>query len=82
PGLKPDSVTKEGTIIYRVGESAIRDGGKRLDVSRDAGDDGLHAALLMAKHRYGDKLTVNGSFEFKKRIVAVAAARELNVSFA
>ncbi|WP_458294723.1 hypothetical protein [Enterobacter kobei] len=40
PGLKPDSVTKEGTIIYRVGESAIRDGGKRLDVSRDAGDDG------------------------------------------
>ena len=82
PGLKPDSVTKEGTIIYRVGESAIRDGGKRLDVSRDAGDDGLHAALLMAKHRYGDKLTVNGSFEFKKRIVAVAAARELDVSFA
>ncbi|EKQ8286778.1 relaxase/mobilization nuclease domain-containing protein [Salmonella enterica] len=81
PGLKPDSVTKEGTIIYRVGESAIRDGGKRLDVSRDAGDDGLHAALLMAKHRYGDKLTVNGSFEFKKRIVAVAAARELSVSF-
>ncbi len=30
----------------------------------------------MAKHRYGDKLTVNGSFEFKKRIIAVAAARE------
>ncbi|EFG2528785.1 TPA: relaxase/mobilization nuclease domain-containing protein [Escherichia coli] len=82
PGLKADSVTKEGTIIYRVGESAIRDGGKRLDVSRDAGDDGLHAALLMAKHRYGNKLTVNGSFDFKKRIVAVAAARELDVSFA
>ncbi|EBM5962848.1 conjugal transfer protein TraI [Salmonella enterica] len=81
PGLKADSVTKEGTIIYRVGESAIRDGGKRLDVSRDAGDDGLHAALLMAQHRYGNKLTVNGSFDFKKRIVAVAAARELNVTF-
>ncbi|HAT3955925.1 TPA: relaxase/mobilization nuclease domain-containing protein [Kluyvera ascorbata] len=81
PGLKPDSVTKEGTIIYRVGDSAIRDGGKLLDVSRDAGDDGLHAALLMAKHRYGNNLTVNGSFEFKKRIVAVAAARELNVTF-
>ncbi|WP_407238511.1 LPD7 domain-containing protein [Escherichia coli] len=38
-----------------MGESAIRDGGKRLDVSRDAGDDGLHAALLMAKHRYGEQ---------------------------
>jgi hypothetical protein len=81
PGLKPDSVTKEGTIIYRVGESAIRDGGKLLDVSREAGDDGLHAALLMAKHRYGNKLTVNGSFDFKKRIVAVAAARQLDVTF-
>lgn len=64
PGLKPDSVTKEGRL-FTAWESAIRDGGKRLDVSRDAGDDGLHAALLMAKHRYGDKLTVNGSFEFK-----------------
>ncbi|WP_049595649.1 TraI/MobA(P) family conjugative relaxase [Escherichia coli] len=82
PGLKPDSVTKEGTIIYRVGESAIRDGGQRLDISREAGDDGLHAALLMAKHRYGNQLTVNGSFDFKKRIVAVAAAREINVTFA
>lgn len=82
PGLKPDSVTKEGTIIYRVGESAIRDGGKLLDVSRDAGEDGLHAALLMAKHRYGNTLQVNGSFEFKKRIVAVAASRELDVKFA
>ncbi|HDS7253961.1 TPA: relaxase/mobilization nuclease domain-containing protein [Escherichia coli] len=81
PGLKPDSVTKEGTIIYRVGESAIRDGGQRLDISREAGDDGLHAALLMAKHRYGNQLTVNGSFDFKKRIVAVAAAREINVTF-
>ncbi|MEN5023209.1 TraI/MobA(P) family conjugative relaxase [Pantoea agglomerans] len=81
PGLKPDSVTKEGTIIYRVGESAIRDGGQRLDVSRDAGEDGLHAALLMAKHRYGSALTVNGSIEFKKRIVAVAAARKLDVTF-
>jgi len=81
PGLKPDSVTKEGTIIYRVGESAIRDGGQKLDVSRDAGEDGLHAALLMAKHRYGSALTVNGSIEFKKRIVAVAAARKLDVTF-
>lgn len=81
PGLKPDSVTKEGTIIYRVGESAIRDGGQRLDISREAGDDGLHAALLMAKLRYGNQLTVNGSFDFKKRIVAVAAAREINVTF-
>lgn len=81
PGLRPDSVTKEGTIIYRVGESAIRDGGRKLDVSRDAGDDGLHAALLMARHRYGSSLTVNGSIEFKKRIVAVAAARKLDVTF-
>ncbi len=33
-GAAQDSITKKGTIIYRVGASAVRDDGDRLNVSR------------------------------------------------
>lgn len=81
PGLKPDSITKAGTIIYRVGSTAIRDDGELLNVSRGAGDHGVEAALRMAIYRYGERITVNGSDEFKERVAQVAAAARLNVSF-
>ncbi|MEX3581616.1 MAG: TraI/MobA(P) family conjugative relaxase [Burkholderia sp.] len=81
PGLKPDNITKAGTIIYRVGSTAIRDDGGLLNVSRGANDHGIEAALRMAMYRYGERITVNGSAEFKERIAQVAAAAKLNVTF-
>ncbi|CAE6823255.1 Protein TraI [Paraburkholderia aspalathi] len=81
PGLTPDSITKAGTVIYRVGATAIRDDGELLNVSRGAGQHGLEAALRMAMYRYGDRITVNGSADFKERIAQVAAAAKLNVTF-
>ncbi|WP_017166884.1 TraI/MobA(P) family conjugative relaxase [Xanthomonas phaseoli] len=81
PGLKPDNITKAGTIIYRVGSTAIRDDGGLLNVSRGAGDHGVEAALRMAMYRYGERISVNGSDEFKERVAQVAAAARLNVSF-
>ncbi len=81
PGLKPDNITKAGTIIYRVGSTAIRDDGRLLNVSRGAGEHGLEAALRMAMHRYGDRIAVSGSAEFKERIAQVAAAARLRITF-
>lgn len=81
PGLTPDNITKAGTIIYRVGSTAIRDDGDLLNVSRGAGEHGLEAALRMAMHRYGDRITVNGSAEFKERIAQVAVSARLRVTF-
>ncbi|WP_017173892.1 TraI/MobA(P) family conjugative relaxase [Xanthomonas phaseoli] len=81
PGLKPDNITKAGTIIYRVGSTAIRDDGDLLNVSRGAGDQGVEAALRMAMYRYGERITVNGSDDFKERVAQVAAAARLSVSF-
>jgi TraI-like middle domain/MobA/VirD2-like, nuclease domain/Large polyvalent protein-associated domain 7 len=78
----PDSITKKGTIIYRIGASAIRDDGAKLAVSRGATEAGLEAALRMAVQRYGSHLTVNGSDEFKTQIVIVAAKKQLPVTFA
>lgn len=76
-----DSVTKNGTVIYRFGTSAVRDDGDKLNVSCGAGNAGLEAALRMAVERYGRHLAVNGSFAFKEKIARVAAEINLPVSF-
>ena len=76
-----DGVTKKGTLIYRVGASAIRDDGDKLQVSRGATQDGLEAALRMAMARYGNRITVNGSAEFKESIAHAAATANLAITF-
>ena len=82
-GLKADQdgVTKKGTLIYRVGSSAVRDDGDRLKVSRGATREGLEAALLLAMERYGTNITVNGTADFKAQIVEIAATAKLCVTF-
>jgi Relaxase/Mobilisation nuclease domain/Large polyvalent protein-associated domain 7 len=77
-----DSITKKGTIIYRIGGSAIRDDGAKLALSRWATEAGVEAALRIAIVRYGSHLTVNGSHEFKAQIASVAAKTRLPVTFA
>jgi hypothetical protein len=77
-----DSVTKKGTVIYRVGTAVVRDDGVRLAVSRKTTDASLETALRMAIERYGTRLTVTGSEEFKEKIATVAAAKRLPVTFA
>lgn len=77
-----DSVTKKGTIIYRVGAFAIRDDGDKLKVSREATKEGLETALRMAMERYGNRITVNGTDEFREKIVRAAVTTKLKITFA
>jgi len=65
-----------------VGTSAIRDDGDKLKVSREATKDGLEAALRMAMERYGNHITVNGTDDFKERIVRAAVSSHIPVTFA
>lgn len=81
PAKPPDHVTKKGTLIYRVGQTAIRDDGDKLSVAAGASIKSLTTALQMATLRYGKVLTVNGSDEFKEHIVQAAAAAKLPVRF-
>lgn len=76
-----DSITKEGTIIYRSGASAIRDDGTKLAVSLAATPACLEAGLRMAIQRYGTHLTVTGSNDFKEQVVSIAAKTRLSVTF-
>lgn len=78
---RQDNITKQGTVIYRVGASAVRDDGDKLKVSRGATQDGLTVALRMAMERYGNHIAVNGTAEFKEQVVRAAAAANLPITF-
>lgn len=80
-GAHQDSITKTGTIIYRVGSSAVRDDGEKLKVSRGVTQDGLQAALRMAMERYGNRITVNGTAEFQEQVAGAAALGNLPLTF-
>jgi len=76
-----DSITKEGTIIYRAGQSAIRDDGVRLQISKGSDQDGVATALRMAVARYGDQISITGSAKFKELVAQTAAAMNLPIQF-
>lgn len=84
PGHAPviGSITKKGTIIYRAGSSAVRDDGERLAVSSQADRAGVAAALRLAMERYGERITVSGSVEFKVAVVRAAVHAQLPIAFA
>jgi hypothetical protein len=77
-----DNITKKGTIIYRAGQTAVRDDGDKLQVSRANDQRGLQAALRMAAERYGSRITVSGDAEFKARIILAAVDGRLSITFA
>ncbi|MGZ4823083.1 MAG: TraI/MobA(P) family conjugative relaxase [Terriglobales bacterium] len=77
-----DSVTKKGTVIYRIGTSALRDDGDRIRVSRGADMDVMAAALRLATIRFGQRLTVAGSDAFREMTAKVAADRNMALTFA
>ncbi|GAJ71936.1 TraI protein [Vibrio sp. JCM 18904] len=72
PKAMVDTITKKGTIIYRAGNSAVRDDGERLQVSTASNQTSVLAALKVAMERYGNCITVNGSPEFKARVIKAA----------
>ncbi|ANW51718.1 TraI/MobA(P) family conjugative relaxase [Burkholderia pseudomallei] len=83
PGHAPviDNITKTGTIIYRAGSSAVRDDGDRLQVSGQAGQECVQQAIRLAVERYGDRITVAGSAEFKARVIRAAIDMRLPIMF-
>jgi hypothetical protein len=76
-----ESVTKDGTVIYRIGNAAIRDDGKRLFVSPNVLNDSLADVLQVAIDKYGNHLSVNGSDNFRMSVVQAAVQNSLRVTF-
>lgn len=60
----------------------MRDDGDRLQVSTGAARAGLLEALRLAAERYGDRITVNGTVEFKAQAIRAAVDGKLAITFA
>lgn len=80
-GLRIDGVTRQGTIIYADGESAIRDSGSRLEVSEGITQDGLEIALSMAMRRFGRNIAIEGDAAFRDRVLRTAKALGFDIAF-
>lgn len=76
-----EHVTKQGTLLYRVGGGEVRDDGTTLRVSAQTGQQGLQETLALAIARFGSALHIDGSDEFKEQIVIASTAARLRLTF-
>ncbi|KTD62159.1 TraI/MobA(P) family conjugative relaxase [Legionella spiritensis] len=77
-----DSITKEGTEIYKTGKAVIRNTGKEIKISKGASIAVLKKALEMALQRYGNCIKVSGSPLFKKIIIQLTVQSKIPITFA
>lgn len=79
---KVDSITKEGTEIYKKDNAVIRDNGKEIVISKGGSIAVLKKALAMATQRYGDCIQVNGPPLFKAIILKIVIQYRMPITFA
>lgn len=78
----PHSVRKNGDVVYQLDKTGrLRDDGTQLKFEQGQ-DQALHKSLQIAQQKYGNKLTINGSSEFKSRAIRIAAEAGMNIEFA
>lgn len=77
-----DSITKEGTEIYKLDKAVIRDDGNEIKISKGGSIATLKKAIEMAQQRYGNCIQVNGSPLFKKIILQIVTQNNILITFA
>ncbi len=79
---KIDSITKEGTEIYKIEQGVIRNDGREIRISKGGSTNTLIKALEMAKQQYGHCIRVNGTPLFKKIILQLVIQNNISIHFA
>jgi len=75
-------ITKQGRAVYTIEQnSKIIDTGAYLKVAVEESDQAVLTSLQMAMKKYGKDLEVQGSVEFKKRVMMVNERYNLNLRF-
>lgn len=77
-----DSVTKEGTEIYKADKAVIRNTGKEIKISKGGSIAALKKAIEMAQKNYGNCIQVNGSPLFKNIIIQLTVQNNISITFA
>ena len=80
-GLEAQIDARRQLVVYRGadGREKFTDTGPRI-VMHDKGDDSLEAALRMAAQKYGGKVDITGSSEFRERAARQAARLGIEVA--
>jgi hypothetical protein len=76
-----DSVTKNGTMIYRMVGGAIRTTADQVQVFAGGDDDVVAQALELGRQEYGEILRIVGDEAFRKQVARVAGTRAMQVRF-
>ncbi|WP_029000930.1 LPD7 domain-containing protein [Azohydromonas australica] len=76
-------IQRNGSVLYLLrGHPAFIDHGEQILMHRSVApdnDDALLAAVLMAKEKWGGKLEVTGSPDFKQRAIAILVKHNIDV---
>lgn len=76
------SVEINGDITYSLhGRAVLRDEGRYLAVLDEHSEEAIAAGLLLASEKFGTDLTLTGSAEFQRRVVAVAVTQGIAIKF-
>jgi hypothetical protein len=74
-------IDRNGNVTYTLGNGGeFRDEGRRLRMS-DLERDTLEAALRMGQAKFGNRLELRGSEDFKRRMLETATQRNIRVTF-
>lgn len=74
-------VARNGDVTYQVnGQDALTDEGRKVRVLRQD-QDTIETGLRLAVMKFGDKLTLTGTDEFKRQVVAIAVEKGIRANF-
>lgn len=75
-------VNLAGFIVYKLdGQDALIDEGRRVRVLQADNRDVIEEGLLLARAKFGNRLSLQGDANFKRRVVEVAFAKGIDVEF-
>lgn len=75
--------TKTGDVAYQIdGKQAFTDHGERVNFGTGKDADAIETGLRLTAQKYGGIVQLNGTDEFKRKAVEVAAERGVSVQFA
>ncbi|WP_334021989.1 LPD7 domain-containing protein [Burkholderia orbicola] len=75
-------VDRKGHVTYQIGgQDALKDEGQRVRILQSRDVDVIEEGLMLARAKFGERITLNGSDEFKRQAVAVAVEKGIRVQF-
>lgn len=81
--LRPKPLTSGGVAFVHKddGHPVFVNHPDRLEMSRNTEKEEVGVALIFAAERFGNPLEIKGTPEFKEQIIAVAAERNMDITF-